>query len=89
MGIAQARKEAAALRVRISGGEDPALIRRRKKLEAVAAISVRKLIDDYRNPRRTSDREQPKAFTGGVVPVVPVIPGSIHDGERRPSRMTR
>ncbi|MBB5458698.1 site-specific integrase [Paraburkholderia sp. Cpub6] len=48
MGLTQARKEAAALRVRINSGENPALIRRREKTAAVAALTVRQLVDDYR-----------------------------------------
>lgn len=49
MGLTQARKEAAALRVQINSGDNPALIRRREKTAAVAALTVRQLVDDYRN----------------------------------------
>ncbi|SIT35265.1 Integrase family protein [Paraburkholderia ribeironis] len=48
VGLAQARKDAAARRVQIANGENPSLIRRREKTAAVTALTVRQLVEDYR-----------------------------------------
>jgi site-specific recombinase XerC len=67
MGLAEARKRARALRVKIDGGEDPATDKKVEKARSRKAMTVDQLCDDYIDKRFDSLAENSVTLYTGLI----------------------